>query len=445
MIVTHKLSVSIQLSFMLLMMGVYVCTIQIYCGLIMLLSSLLLIPFVFKGVKIVKIYGVRKNTAREKNVSGITEYLLGSQTLRSYGLVGEKNAQVTDAMREYSLLSYQYEKATLPPGLIFNYCSYIAMALMALIGTRSLLNGEISPSQFIMIMIIPTFVGVINMTNFINLVAMKNLSISKDKLQNILISQEEKISNESFSPNTFDISFHNVDFSYIENEPVLKNISFTISNGIFAAIVGDSGSGKSTILNLVTKYYNASNGDIQIGGKSIKNASAEQVLANIALVDQDVFLFNDTIRNNIRYARPLATDDEIENACKLAACHDFITKTENGYDTVVGENGNKLSGGEKQRISIARAILRDSSIILLDEATASLDIENELLVKQAISNLIKKNKTVIMIAHTLPIIQKADLILVIEDGTILEQGNHSELLGNNGKYSSMWEASKSLE
>ena len=164
------------------------------------------------------------------------------------------------------------------------------------------------------------------------------------------------------------------------------------------------------------------------------------MLSNISLVDQDVFLFNDTIKNNLLFAAPGASDEEIEDACRKANCN-FIEQMPDGINTIVGENGNRLSGGERQRISVARAILRKSSIVLLDEATSSLDIENELLVKKAVLNLLTLGKTVVMIAHTLPIIQSADKIIVIKDGKVEECGTHDELINKNGKYASMWEAS----
>ena len=169
------------------------------------------------------------------------------------------------------------------------------------------------------------------------------------------------------------------------------------------------------------------------------------MLKDISMVDQDVFLFDDTIKDNIRHARPEATDIEIEAACKESNCDSFIRKLEKGYDTPVGENGNLLSGGERQRISIARAILKDSPVILLDEATASLDIENELAVKQAISNLLKKKKTVVMIAHTMSIVKNADMILVVSGGKIVENGTHCKLLSTNGKYAAMWKAEQEGE
>lgn len=272
----------------------------------------------------------------------------------------------------------------------------------------------------------------------------KNLKISKDKIVDIINEPEEQGSMEVFSTNTHEIEFNNVAFSYVADEPVLQHTSFVVPNQKLTAIVGDSGSGKSTILNLIAKYYEPNSGTISIGGKLINHIAAERVLEQISMVDQDVFLFDDTIRENIRHARPDATDEEIEVACKEANCDTFIRKMEKGYDTPTGENGNLLSGGERQRLSIARAILKNSPILLLDEATASLDIENELAVKEAIANLLKAKKTVVMIAHTLSIVKNADQILVVSGGKIAETGTHDELLVKGGKYAAMWEAEQKI-
>lgn len=443
-ILTHKLALIIQLSLLLLMIGVYACTLHLVCGFIILCSSLLLIPSAVISIKIVKKYGTQKNLAREKNVSAITEYLTGSQTLRSYGLVGEKNKDVTEAMREYSNISYHYEKATLPTGFVFHFFSFIAMALTIIIAVKSFLYEGIDSSTLVMLIMLPTFTATVNMTLFINTVAFRNLKLSKEKLCGILDEKEEVAENNNFAPKNTTIEFKNIYFSYVKNEPVLNSASFIIPERKLTAIVGDSGSGKSTILNLITKYYEPQSGSITIGGLDTKDVPAEQVLSYISMVDQEVFLFNDSVRNNIRYARPDATDKEIEHACYFANCDTFIRSMPKGYDTEIGENGNLLSGGERQRLSIARAILKDAPIILLDEATASLDIENELLVKEAITHLLKANKTVIMIAHTLPIIKNADNILVIDHGTVVESGTHSTLVTKGRKYSSMWEASSML-
>lgn len=444
-ILTHKAADITKYSILLLMVGVYTCTLYFPIGAIVLLSSLLVIPAMALSIHQVHIFGRRKNLAREENVSAITEYLTGSQTLRSYALAGRKNESVTQAMKEYSDVSYRYEKAILPIGFGFVFCSYIAVALSVILSVREWLAGGLESAAVILLIMLPLFVSKINMTLFIELTAYRNLLISKDKIAGILSEQEENGQDAGFSPRHFEVEFHNVDFSYVEGEPVLQKISFTIPEHSLTAIVGDSGSGKSTILNLISKYYSPQSGRITIGGENIANAPSEQVLSYISLVDQDVFLFNETVRNNIRYARPDATDQEIKEACRLANCDRFIREMEHGYNTMIGENGNKLSGGERQRLSVARAILKNSPIILLDEATASLDIENELLVKQAVANLMKADKTVVMIAHTLPIIKNADQILVLDHGRITESGTHDQLVKNGGKYAAMWAASQALK
>ena len=291
---------------------------------------------------------------------------------------------------------------------------------------------------------LPLFCAKLANSIFVDLTSYKNLMISKNKILGVMEEPEETGSMEPFQTPTHEIQFENVDFSYVPGEPVLKHASFTVPDQKLTAIVGDSGSGKSTILNLIAKYYEVTGGTISIGGKAIDHVSSERVLEQISMVDQDVFLFDDTIRDNIRHARPDATDEEIEAACREANCDVFIRRMEKGYDTPTGENGNLLSGGERQRISIARAILKNSSILLLDEATASLDIENELAVKQAIANLLKEKKTVVMIAHTLSIVKNADQILVVSDGRITESGTHDELLERKGKYAAMWNAEQKI-
>ncbi len=235
-----------------------------------------------------------------------------------------------------------------------------------------------------------------------------------------------------------DIKFENVNFAY-DTKNVINDLSFEIKDGYKTAIVGPSGSGKTTIINLISRFYDVDSGAIKIGGNNIKDYEIDTLLKELSLVFQDVYLFNDSIKNNIKFAKPSATDEEIIDVAKKAMCHDFIMEMPDGYETIVAEGGNTLSGGQKQRISIARALLKDASIILLDEATSSVDPENEYEIMKAITEL-TKNKTVISIAHRLSTVKEADQILVIDNGKLVQSGTHNELISTDGIYKTFIEA-----
>ena len=439
-ILTHKLASLIKNGVLSVIVIAFVCVLYFPAAVILMVSLFLLIPEMWLSFRIVKKYGMEKNSVTAEAVGQIVEYIDGIQTFRSYGMGGAKNRNTTEILRKFSTVSYQYEAHGIPVNFAFNIVNWLTVPLIMWIGYIPWQSGSISAITFLFLCMLPMVLAKLTASISVDMFSYRNLLISKTNIQNVLTENEESKSTDVFSPKEYDISFHDVSFSYVQGEPVLNNISFSIPDRGLTAIIGDSGSGKSTILNLIAKYYEPKRGEIDIGGQSIRYVNAEDVLALISMVDQDTFLFNDTVRENIRYAKPSSTDEEIENACKKANCDAFIRKMEKGYDTHIGENGNLLSGGERQRLSIARAILKDSPILLLDEATSSLDIENEFAVKQAISNLLQENKTVVMIAHTLSIIKNANQILVVADGKVVESGTHEKLLALGGKYTAMWNA-----
>lgn len=443
-ILTHKIGnlvKNISLSVMLIM---FLCYLYLPAGLILIAVSLLFIPNLWLSFRIVKKYGTARNKICAEAVSSIVEYITGIQTLRVYNMSGVKNETTTSVLKDYSYISYKYEAMGIPVAFSFSILNWLSLPAVMLVASKPWLAGTLAGVDYLMVCMMPMLLAKMYMTISIDLFGYKNMMISKRNIQKVVDESEEHGTMEKFNPTTHEICFKDVQFSYVQGEPVLKGINFCAENQKLTAIVGDSGSGKSTILNLISKYYNADAGEISIGGYAINDTAAERVLEEISMVDQDVFLFDDTVRENIRHARPDATDEEIETACKEANCDEFIRKMEMGYDTPIGENGNLLSGGERQRLSIARAILKNSPILLLDEATASLDIENELAVKQAIGNLLKNKRTVVMIAHTLSIVKNADQILVVSGGEIVERGSHEELIKNGNKYAAMWNAEQKL-
>ena len=268
-----------------------------------------------------------------------------------------------------------------------------------------------------------------------NLAAIVSQDVNVERM-NEITNYPVQSGDGSLDVNSYDLEFDKVEFSYVKGENVLTDVTFTAKQGEVTALIGPSGGGKSTVSKLAARFYDADKGTVKLGGRDISTINPENLLSAYSIVFQDVTLFNNTIMENIRIGRKGATDEEVINAAKEAQCDEFIRKLPQGYQTVIGENGCALSGGERQRISIARALLKDSPIILLDEATASLDADNETLIQQAISRLIK-DKTVIIIAHRMRTVSGADKIVVLEDGVVKEQGRPEDLIKNNGTYAKM--------
>ena len=253
-----------------------------------------------------------------------------------------------------------------------------------------------------------------------------------DRINKVFETPVMDIDGKAIAPNSCRIKGENVTFRY-ENKKVIDDVSFEIPEGTTTAIVGPSGGGKTTLTSLMARFWDTDSGRITLGGTDVREYTLDSLLANFSMVFQNVYLFNDTIANNIKFGRPEATMEEVEDAARKACCHDFINALPQGYDTVIGEGGATISGGEKQRISIARALLKDAPVIILDEATANVDPENEALLQEAIREL-TQGKTIIMIAHRLKTVQSANQILVLDQGKVIQRGTHGELMQAGGLY-----------
>lgn len=313
----------------------------------------------------------------------------------------------------------------------------IGMATTVLVGASLLVSGSISFMIFLMFMLAATRLYQPLSGCLQNLSAVYSTLLVVERMKTI---EEQKIQQgrEDADCHGYYIVFDRVGFSYKEGEPVLREVSFTAKQGQVTALVGPSGGGKSTSAKLAARFWDADKGRITIGGSDISKIEPETLLKSFSIVFQDVVLFNNTIMENIRLGRKGASDEEVLAAARAAQCEEFISRLPEGYQTRIGENGSTLSGGERQRLSIARALLKDAPIILMDEATASLDVENETLVQEAISNLVK-DKTVLIIAHRMRTVAGADQIIVLKDGCVAEQGTPEKLLEENGIYRHMME------
>lgn len=314
------------------------------------------------------------------------------------------------------------------------------IATTTLVGSYLLINNSLTVITFFMYLLVVSRIYEPMGTSLQHLAAIINTKINIARMNEINEYPIQK-GTQKLKTNGYDIEFKNVGFSYNENEPVLKDISFIAKQGEVTALIGPSGGGKTTASKLCARFWDADKGKITLGGTNISSIDPETLLSAYSIVFQDVTLFNNTVMENIRIGKKGASDEEVLRVAKEAKCDEFIKKLPNGYNTIIGENGANLSGGERQRISIARALLKDSPIILLDEATASLDAENETEIQEAISRLIK-NKTVLIIAHRMRTVTNADKIVVLKDGLVAEQGEPEKLLNKNGIFKDMVEKQK---
>lgn len=372
-------------------------------------------------------------TAAQSRLSdSILTFLQGIKVTKAFGFE-EGGKDTEDAVDESRKANLKLTDISMPTQfLAYIVIAIFEAAIMLAAVYRCAVTGEITFSYAVMLIIFSfiVYASLNQAGSALSMIGMLDSAIDE-------ITELEKCETlTEYEPvlcaSGNEIVFSNVSFSYGENE-VLKNISTVIKEGELTAVIGPSGSGKTTLCQLIPRFRDASSGTVSIGGADVRHMRYEEIMARISMVFQRVYLFEDTVMNNIRFGKPDASDEEVYAAAKAARCDDFIRKLPNGYDTVLSEGGSSLSGGEKQRISIARAILKDSSIIILDEATSALDAENEQEILAALGEL-TRGKTVIMIAHRLNTIKNSDHIIAIENGHIVQEGTHSELISQKGLY-----------
>lgn len=384
-------------------------------------------------MKISRSEAPKRQLAQTKLTESAIEFIQGISVIKAFGM-GEKDERVKKDIDGSCVNNINLSEKSIPSSIGAGLTIQLFEIMIISYAFFMWNSGEISPQKAInlLIMSFVIFQSVSQAGSILSMIGLLDSSL-KD-ISSMENAEEIKVLSPIQNIKSNEIEFKNVSFSYGKGE-VLKGISVALKPNTLTAIIGPSGSGKTTFCKLIPRFYDVSEGEILIGGAKITNISTEELMKNISMVFQNVYLFEDTIMNNIRLAKPNASDEDIIYAAKKARCHDFIKSLQKGYETKIGEAGSTLSGGEKQRIAIARAILKDAPIVILDEFTSALDVENERHILQAIDNLVQ-NKTVIMIAHRLETVRKADNIIVLDKGEIVQEGTHNELITQDGIYKS---------
>lgn len=409
-----------------------ICAFDLRIGGIAILGVLLFFAVNSLLQKKAKEIAPTKDAADRKLVEKVLEYIQGIAEVKSYNLTGEKSKALNRAVDENTAANIKLEITFVPLMFLQSLTAKLIGVVIAGVSVAFYLNGTMELLNTV-VMVIAAFIlfGALDSAGSYSAL-LRNVDLNVSKAQSVLDMPTMDIDGKDITPTNYDIDVENVEFSY-DKRKIIDGVSVHIPQKTTTAIVGPSGGGKTTLCHLIARFWDVDKGCVKLGGMNVKDYSMDSLMKNFSFVFQSVYLFQDTIANNIRFGQPDAPMDKVIDAAKKACCHDFIMALPDGYETIIGEGGASLSGGEKQRISIARAIMKDAPIIILDEATANVDPESEQELTAAIEALTKE-KTIMMIAHRLKTVRHADNILVIDGGKIVQSGTHDELMHQGGIY-----------
>lgn len=433
-IATRAIIMVLQGSITTLVIGIGMFAFDIRIGMISLIGILIFFLFnKYTNYKVARVAGEKLEADRDM-VGVVLEFIQGISEIRNYNIISRSSTRLENAIERKTRADISAETAAIPAVGVQMLISKLTGTAMAGASIYFYLTGSMELEYTITMLLCSFMVFEALDSAGIYSALLRIIGRGVDLVNEILMIEQMDINGEDIKAESRDIRLEHVSFAY-EDRKIIDDVTLDIKENTTTAIVGPSGSGKTTVTSLIARFWDVNSGRVSLGGRDVREYSFDSLMENFSFVFQKVYLFEDTIANNIRFGRPESSMEEVIMAAKKACCHDFIMKLPQGYETIVGEGGASLSGGEKQRIAIARAIMKNAAIIILDEATANVDPENEKELTDAIENLTRE-KTIIMIAHRLKTVRHADMIVVIDKGKIVQQGRHEELIAEEGIYKS---------